>query len=650
MRKRILFMDNYPDFLDIHARVLEIAGYQILKAYSLEQARSLLNDQSFHLAIFDMRMIDEDDAKDISGLLLAQEKEYSKLPKIILTAYPENYDYVRQALGVNADGTQPAVNFLGKREGPKVLIDAVARVFEQHVRVNWNLAIMSDERSPITFPQLVSAITPDAAPDLLMERAEELEGLFRALFFREDAIRIERVLWQRGGRVAVTVFPFAKDRELDSQLVVCGSNAQIAKEADLYREFAPKTHASTVLVNTYETIHFGANSYSLADTDMDRVNALGVLWRSGPDKSFNTALQTLFEMTLIEWSKERRIPEEHRTLDQVLRERLRLTPEHGAGAEQMRELVKSIVHWIPTLGCKVESEGAKMTFVFGGQSFTYTDPIFYADRPTRFGQPLLLTYTPGTLTGDNILADANGHTWLTDFAEAGLAPLLWSFVSLEAAIRFDWIEPCKFLWLHEMEKCLLGNDFLRLNMSDVEQPLKKPVRAIQVIRRLASRVIGKDVLPYHLGVLFHALRRIADVNPTLPHKPSEVLRYAHLLMSAAMISHHLKEAGTQSSEKGIRIDKENRVVWVDGEKVPLRGRTYQLLLGLYENANRLCTRRQIIEQFLDEKYDETDITQVNRLNTAISRLRDRIEEDPDHPRFIITEPGGGYHLVTIRAD
>jgi two-component system KDP operon response regulator KdpE len=84
---------------------------------------------------------------------------------------------------------------------------------------------------------------------------------------------------------------------------------------------------------------------------------------------------------------------------------------------------------------------------------------------------------------------------------------------------------------------------------------------------------------------------------------------------------------------------------VDGTKVPLRGRTYELLLGFYENANRLCTRRQIIEQFLGEKYDETDGSQVNRLNTAISRLRERIEDDPNHPRFIITEPGGGYRLV-----
>jgi len=183
----------------------------------------------------------------------------------------------------------------------------------------------------------------------------------------------------------------------------------------------------------------------------------------------------------------------------------------------------------------------------------------------------------------------------------------------------------------------------------VEPPLRKPLKAIRAIRLHASRVTGKDVLPYHLGVLFHALRRIADINPAHPHRQSEVLRYAHILMSAAMISHHLKETGTRTSERGIRIDEENRAVWVNGEKVPVKGRLYQILLGLYRNAGRLCTRQKIVEEFLGERYDENDKSQEGRLNTAISRLRERIGEDPDDPRFIVTE-SGGYRLVTPRGD
>lgn len=649
MKKRILFMDNNAHHLDAYSKLLSIAGYDVSKAYTIEEAERILSEHNIHLAIFDIRMHDDDDEKDISGLLLAQEKEYSKLPKIILTGYP-NYDYVRKALGIPSDGMPAAVDFLSKAEETDVVLGAVERAFEQHVRINWKLVITSDERNPVTFPQLVSAIVPDIAPDLLSERAEELEGLFRSLFFREEIVRIERVLWQRDGRVAVTVFPFSKDRAPESLLVVCGVNSLVREESAVYKKFAPKTHASTVLVETNETPHFAANAYALTDTDVDRVDTLARLWHAGSDKLFNTALQTLFEMTLVEWSKEHRVPEEGRTLDEVYRERLGLTEEGGVSAETVRERARSIVHWIPTLGERVECEGAKLTFAFGGQSFAYADPAVYLERPTKYGQPVLLGYTPGTLTGENILADANGHTWLTDFADAGTAPLLWNYVSLEAAIRFDWVEPSRLGWLHAMERCLLEGEFARLDTSDVEQPLRKNVRAIQTVRRLASRVVGRDTLSYHLGVLFQALRRVAGVNTSLPHKQSEVLRYAHALMSAAMIARHLKDAGKRSAEAGIRIDKENRAVWVDGAKVPMRGRTYELLLGFYENANRLVPRRQILEQFLGERYDEADASQVNRLNAAISRLRDRIEEDPERPRFIITEPGGGYRLVLNEDD
>jgi two-component system, OmpR family, KDP operon response regulator KdpE len=99
-------------------------------------------------------------------------------------------------------------------------------------------------------------------------------------------------------------------------------------------------------------------------------------------------------------------------------------------------------------------------------------------------------------------------------------------------------------------------------------------------------------------------------------------------------------------ESGIKIDKINRMVSIDGVRVTLRGQTYNLLLGLYERAGRLCTRREIIEQILGQKYDETDSSQISRLNTAIRRLREKIEYDPDHPRYLLTETGGGYRLRT----
>jgi two-component system KDP operon response regulator KdpE len=130
--------------------------------------------------------------------------------------------------------------------------------------------------------------------------------------------------------------------------------------------------------------------------------------------------------------------------------------------------------------------------------------------------------------------------------------------------------------------------------------------------------------------------------------PNELARMAHLLLAAAMICDLLEQnkcaSHVSGRAAGITIDEADQSVWIDGARIHLSSRAYDLLLGLYQHANRLCTRRQIVEQFLRERYDDTDQSQNNRLNTAISRLRERIEADPNHPRFLITEPGG-YRLI-----
>jgi DNA-binding response OmpR family regulator len=79
--------------------------------------------------------------------------------------------------------------------------------------------------------------------------------------------------------------------------------------------------------------------------------------------------------------------------------------------------------------------------------------------------------------------------------------------------------------------------------------------------------------------------------------------------------------------------------------VPLTRQGYQLLHYLYKYANQVRTRRDIVEEVFRQKYDETDDSQTRRLNTAIRRLRERIEFDPERPHYLRTEPGRGYRLI-----
>ena len=55
---RILLADNNETFIELCARFLKAAGYEVLKAASPEAARQVYETTHLHLAIFDLRMVE----------------------------------------------------------------------------------------------------------------------------------------------------------------------------------------------------------------------------------------------------------------------------------------------------------------------------------------------------------------------------------------------------------------------------------------------------------------------------------------------------------------------------------------------------------------------------------------------------------------
>jgi len=345
------------------------------------------------------------------------------------------------------------------------------------------------------------------------------------------------------------------------------------------------------------------------------------------------------------------VREDTKTLDAVYRERLRWSPETLAPAA-FAERVQRLVHQLPTLGWHIEYTAHMLTLRYQGRTFVYPDPVKMLYQASTMRQPVLLLNTPGFLSGENVLTDRYGRTWLTDFAEAGLAPVLWNAVALEAMIRFDWVKSDDLLALHGMEQCLVDSPFSKLDLRDVDPALRKPVRAIQTLRRLWTQEVGTIPAPYHLGLLFQAAHRLTHFNPAFQFTKSELTRLAHALLAAVMLCGKFQQdntlvqrMGANQAAQGVQIDQNNRAVWVNGVRIALTGQSYNLLCYLYAHADQLCTRRDLVEQVFGQRYDETDESQISRLNTAIRRLREKIEDYPSQPCYLLTEPGGGYRLV-----
>ena len=126
--KIILMADNLRSFLDERREFLEQAGYTVVTAHNPTDAERILERQGVDLAILDIRMVDDDDPEDTSGLELAR-KFGQAIPLIMLTGYP-TWENVKAALGKDLKGLSPTVDFLSKQEGPNLMIQAVNLTLE----------------------------------------------------------------------------------------------------------------------------------------------------------------------------------------------------------------------------------------------------------------------------------------------------------------------------------------------------------------------------------------------------------------------------------------------------------------------------------------------------------------------------------------
>jgi len=85
-----------------------------------------------------------------------------------------------------------------------------------------------------------------------------------------------------------------------------------------------------------------------------------------------------------------------------------------------------------------------------------------------------------------------------------------------------------------------------------------------------------------------------------------------------------------------------RVVRKDGRDVRLTPTEWQLLEVLARHGGRLVSGRQLLQDVWGPTYG----TETNYLRVYMAQLRRKLEPDPAQPRYLITEPGMGYRLVT----
>ncbi len=93
----------------------------------------------------------------------------------------------------------------------------------------------------------------------------------------------------------------------------------------------------------------------------------------------------------------------------------------------------------------------------------------------------------------------------------------------------------------------------------------------------------------------------------------------------------------------LALNTQTHQVQRDGVALELTPREFDVLAYLMVHRGRIVTHRVLLQQVWGAAYER----ETQYLRVFINRLRRKIEVDPAHPQYILTEPGVGYRLITI---
>ena len=91
---------------------------------------------------------------------------------------------------------------------------------------------------------------------------------------------------------------------------------------------------------------------------------------------------------------------------------------------------------------------------------------------------------------------------------------------------------------------------------------------------------------------------------------------------------------------GVRLNTETRRVFVDGREVELKNKEYALLHFLMLHLDMVFSREELYEKIWGMEAMGDNATVAVHIN----RIREKIEQDPGHPRYIQTVWGAGYRF------
>jgi two-component system KDP operon response regulator KdpE len=170
------------------------------------------------------------------------------------------------------------------------------------------------------------------------------------------------------------------------------------------------------------------------------------------------------------------------------------------------------------------------------------------------------------------------------------------------------------------------------------------IDGLEVIRRLREWTAVPIIV---LSARGQERDKIAALDAGADDYVAKPFAVGELLARMRVALRHAARAASDSTEAvfvagDIRIDLARRRVFVGDAEVRLTRTEYKLLTTLDRHAGKVLTHRQLLVEVWGPPYAD----QTHYVRVYMGQLRHKLEAEPARPRFLLTEPGVGYRLVT----
>jgi len=182
-----------------------------------------------------------------------------------------------------------------------------------------------------------------------------------------------------------------------------------------------------------------------------------------------------------------------------------------------------------------------------------------------------------------------------------------------------------------------------LVIMDVMMPRMDGFEALRLLREISTVPVILLTVKDEEEDRIHGLELGADDYITKPFSPRELVSRVNAVLRRADWPAPTPRSVLQIDDR-LSVDFNRHQVIVDGERVDLRPTEYRLLSHLIQNAGWVVPHETLLSKVWGYEYrDET-----HYLRLYINYLRQKIEQDPSNPQYIMTERGIGYRFSDFR--